>query len=320
MQRRTDQAAGARFGGRPAGPAAIRRILVPLDGNELSAAVLPDALALTGLSGAELVLATVLPLAGEGGAADRQAADAYLRRHLDAVRGRPVEASAVLLHGDPVEQLLGYALGNDVDAIAMATRALRHGGGPGGSVTDALVCASPVPVLLRRVPAAAGAPALAAAPRILVPLDGSRLAELVVPAALDLAAVTGGSVLLLQVIDEALDAGSRAPADRDLVTRELRAAHEYLAALAQAQRGRRVPIETTVRLGRPAESIAWAALDGGMGLIAMATHGRSGARRERLGSVAFEVLRGNTAPLLLLSGAALPPGPDSPARRPATAR
>ena len=82
-----------------------------------------------------------------------------------------------------------------------------------------------------------------------------------------------------------------------------------------------MPIDVTVRLGRKSDIIHWVVQETAADLVVMATHGRSGLRRERLGSVALDLLQGN-APLLLYGpgvvanwGARPPVTLDLPARR-----
>lgn len=229
---------------------------------------------------------------------------------MDAARESYHRVSSALLRGDPVGQLVAYAAGNGVDLIAMATRARWDDPGVSSeSVADAVARLAPVPVLLRRVPLRAGEVAPFPGPlRVVVPLDGSRLAERALPLAAELAGASGGSLLLVQVIDDQGAFAAYRAGQRELALAELRAAHDYLASVQARCRARGLPVEATVRVGSPSETITWVALDLGADLVAMATHGRSGARRERLGSVALALLRTGLAPLLLVPGAA--PAPD----------
>ena len=137
--------------------APFRRLLVALDGSDASSAILPDAVGLATLSGAELVLATVLPPPAPGPASAEPAAlegaAASLRHQVDVARESCPRVSSALLRGDPADQLIAYAAGNGVDLIAMATRARWDEAGlPAESVADAVARGAPVPLLLRRVP------------------------------------------------------------------------------------------------------------------------------------------------------------------------
>lgn len=300
--------AATRIGGMPL----YRRLLVALDGSARAEAALPDAVSFARRFGTEVVLASVFPAGGSGWLRDAtyfvsaEAARRYLDEHADALRTQGLAASALVLRGAAAEQLAAYAAGNDVDLIAMATRGdWGRDLGWHGSVTDALVRAAPVPVLLRLAPAT-GAPArppasaFAGRLRIVVPLDGSRLAERALPPAAALAAAVGGGLLLVQAIEEPLAFITPWSMARECSERELRAAHEYLAAARQQYARPGLPMEATVRLGPPAAVIGWVARDAGSDLIVMTSHGRSGARRERLGSVALAVLRSGPGLMLLV--------------------
>lgn len=227
------------------------------------------------------------------------------------LRAQGVNASAVVLRGDAAEQLVAYVAGNAVDLIAMATRGdWGRDLGWHGSVTDALARAAPVPVLRRLAPAVGALPAAMPAPmfagplRIVVPLNGSRLAERALPPAALLAEALGGSLLLVQAVEEPPPFVTPWSIMRELSERELRAAHEYLAAVRQRYVPRGLPVEATARLGPPVAIVGWVARDAGAELIAMTSHGRSGARRERLGSVAVAVLRGGPGRMLLVPSGA----------------
>jgi nucleotide-binding universal stress UspA family protein len=288
-------------------------VLVALDGSGVATAVVPDAVALARHADGSVVLAEVLP----SGSADAvvSATRARLGRLATTVQAKGVAASTVLLAGDPAEQIVSYVYGNGVDAVALGSHATwDNDGSLYGSVADAIVRQSPVPTLVRRVPANGPAWTAARFQRLLVPLDGSRLAERAIPDALALASATGGRVLLVQAVG-----GVRRFGDGDsasLVDRELRAAGEYLTSLCERYRAVGVPLDATVRLGDPAETIRWVARETGADLVVMATHGRSGLRRERLGSVALAALQDVPRVLLRSSVAATvadcPPAATAP--------
>jgi len=133
--------------------------------------------------------------------------------------------------------------------------------------------------------------------KIMVPLDGSRLAEVALPEAFDFGR-RGAMVLLLRAAE-----GTRLPAadPTDSQVAAVREAEGYLASVvARARKAGVGKVETSVWYGPPAESIIEAARAWGIDLIVMSTHGRSGLGRLVLGSVAETVLRGTTTPILLL--------------------
>lgn len=138
--------------------------------------------------------------------------------------------------------------------------------------------------------------------RLLVPLDGSSLAEQALPMARTLAQATGAQLILLQVIDPDqphLEVAGAGPVD---VRQEQRAveelAHQYLGRLAQSLRAAGLNVSISIMRGHIAEQIIRAAHE--LDLIVMATHGRGGLRRLVFGSVADQVLRTASVPVLVV--------------------
>ena len=134
--------------------------------------------------------------------------------------------------------------------------------------------------------------------KVLVPLDGSKLAEQALTKALDVAEGSKPTFLLLRAAEATTWPGGDAAEEQVRVVRE---AEEYLEGIraALARRGIR-KVETSVWYGPPASAIVEAAQVSKADLIVMTTHGRSGLGRLILGSVAEAVLRGSKTPILLL--------------------
>ncbi len=133
--------------------------------------------------------------------------------------------------------------------------------------------------------------------RILVPLDGSALAEAVLPQVEELASLHGSEVVLLRVALAHSFPGS------DPTQAQVQAVEEasgYLGGIEQAFVGRGIKALAVVRYGHAAEEILDHAQRARVDLIAMSTHGRSGIRRWMLGSVAEKVVRAAPVPVLLL--------------------
>ncbi|HET7874228.1 MAG TPA: universal stress protein, partial [Methylomirabilota bacterium] len=140
--------------------------------------------------------------------------------------------------------------------------------------------------------------------RILVPLDGSTLAEAAIPKAVEMARM-GLSGLLLVRAAEAHTLPGADPTDAQVEV--VREAEEYLKDVAErlARDGAR-NVETSVWYGPAASAIVDAARLRKADLIVMTTHGRSGLGRLILGSVAESVLRGTSTPILLLRAPGAP--------------
>jgi nucleotide-binding universal stress UspA family protein len=134
--------------------------------------------------------------------------------------------------------------------------------------------------------------------KILVPLDGSTLAEAALSTAREFAERDGSTISLLRAAEGmTLPGGDTVEAQVTAV----REAEEYLAAVVRRLEGKGIRrIETHVWYGPPATAIVEAAAVQKADLIVMSTHGRSGLGRLVLGSVAESVLRGTTAPILIV--------------------
>ena len=138
--------------------------------------------------------------------------------------------------------------------------------------------------------------------RILIPLDGSKTAEKVLPYARFFAGTLKLPVELLAVVD-IVEMATHISADRarhldTMIEDSVRNSEQYLSGVAGTFPGANT--KCTVEKGKAEQVIIeTAAADKGT-LIAMATHGRSGINRWLLGSVAEKVLRGTANPLLLV--------------------
>jgi nucleotide-binding universal stress UspA family protein len=138
--------------------------------------------------------------------------------------------------------------------------------------------------------------------RALVPLDGSPVAEAIVPFILEIAGPLDMAVRLLHVVEpirSVVGDGAGPVIVDDPVARQ-RDAEEYLAALAAELRARGIDASWEVRRGAAATAILAAAKSFGADLIAMSTHGRSGLGRLLFGSVAEQVLRHADVPVFLM--------------------
>lgn len=138
--------------------------------------------------------------------------------------------------------------------------------------------------------------------RLLIPLDGSKTAETVLPYAHFLAENLTIAVELVSVVDVA-EIAAHITADRarhldSLVKEGMRHSEAYLKTVAGTFPG--ASVKCTVENGRAEDVIVERAAVDKNTLITMATHGRSGLNRWLLGSIAEKVLRGTANPLLLV--------------------
>jgi nucleotide-binding universal stress UspA family protein len=136
--------------------------------------------------------------------------------------------------------------------------------------------------------------------RVLVPLDGSPVAEAIVPFILDIAGPLDMEVILLRVVEPIPPPAMEAYVDAETVGLRTADAEEYLAAIAAELRNKAVRVERRLRWGHVADQIAATARDEEADLIAMSTHGRSGLGRLVFGSVAQAVLRQAEVPVFVM--------------------
>jgi nucleotide-binding universal stress UspA family protein len=287
----------------------FERILVPLDGSETAEA----ALAYVALLPSDRVRL----LAIECDRADLSAVctaardcKAYLEAVATPLREHGRDVDTLVTFGNPPEQIL--ALSAAADLVVMGSHG--HGGVKRfvlGSVADEVARHAPVPVMIVR--GGSASPPAVQLTRIVVPLDGSELAEQAVPVAAALAADLGVPVHLMRVLDvdalrATVQAGSHAAAAYMRSQEEIqRYAEEYLSEQAQTLRNRNLTATTEVLTGSAAVSLLDAMRPDD--LVVMTTHGRGGVRRWLLGSVADKLVRAAAAPVLLVRAA----GPESAA-------
>jgi nucleotide-binding universal stress UspA family protein len=186
-----------------------------------------------------------------------------------------------------------------------------------GSVADHVLRHAPVPVLLISAGCAPAWPESGPG-RILVPLDGSALAEAALAPAAALAGILRARLLLLRAVVPPVATETAYATGHPYATGQpyaywdpaeaLEATRSYLEPLAGGLRERGLTVDVEAAEGPPAAAIASSAWERGAGLIAMATHGRSGVGRLVLGSVATTTLHLAAVPLLLVR-----PGQDRPA-------
>jgi nucleotide-binding universal stress UspA family protein len=294
----------------------FRTILVPLDGSPLAEEALPWALSIARRAGAKLDLvrghalyalkepaATWGPYDPVYEAECQHLEQLYLSstaRWLSAVTPVPITTTLVRdVPGLDAEGILERVREATPDLIVLTT----HGRGSVGrfflgSVADELIRQSGVPVLVLHTQEERAE--LLPEPlveTVLVPLDGSALAEQVLAPAAELARLLEARCMLLRVVEPPAEwtGDARGPAAAQEADARL-----YLDRLAGPLREQGVRVQTRVVVARhAAEIIQEQARTCGHVLIALATHGRGGARRMLLGSVADSLVRGTSCPVLV---------------------
>lgn len=140
--------------------------------------------------------------------------------------------------------------------------------------------------------------------KILVPLDGSKRAEAILPHVIDLAESLDSQVILLNVVEPLITNVSPYPVsmnfDAEAFTRQTEWAQGYLTDCAGELRDRGIAAMTIVEHGPIVSAIADVAKREDIDLIAIASHGRTGLARAFYGSVAAGLLNQADRPMLLV--------------------
>ncbi len=152
--------------------------------------------------------------------------------------------------------------------------------------------------------------------KILVPLDGSDLAEAALPRAIELAKPFSATLHLVRVVPLArqmaasslagatggMDGMSAADIEaiEDAVALQTQEAESYLDEQAQSLRGQGFTVETGTRQGSAADEIIEYAHSNDIDMIAISSHGRSGLGRLVMGSVCDKVMREAGVPVLVI--------------------
>lgn len=278
-----------------------KKILVPLNGREPAECILDIAGAIASRAGAQIDFVHV----GEVAQAIATRQDAYLAHKASEMSEKwSIKTSCSIIDDERYEPntkaeiagaIFQYVCDRDVDLVILARM------GKGGivrawlsSVSKHMVNWSSVPVLLWR--AAGGMPQpnmITAIQRIIVPLDGSRVSEEILPHALKMAQLLNITLHLIRITTPAQHRGSVLPMD---------IARRYLDEILSGLSLQGAQVIAKVIL---ADSVAKAILDYAGGgpdadsMIAMSTHGRTGIARVLLGSIAESVLDNATVPLML---------------------
>jgi nucleotide-binding universal stress UspA family protein len=152
--------------------------------------------------------------------------------------------------------------------------------------------------------------------KILVPLDGSKLAECALPYAQEIAAGNNKEIVLVSVTEriQALRPmeDPTQPMEQRLVPEAIgkmeRQARNYLNKQVKALTVKGIKARADVLLGRPAEEIINYVKYNEIDLIVMSSHGRSGPSRWAYGSVTEKVFRSSSVPILVVKAPGCIPG------------
>ncbi len=311
----------------------MKTILVPLDGSTVAEQVLPFVEQLLSRVAARVHLLQVITaaqqqhviahIAGDPfrAAAEYEtdwhwerrahlqlalAAETYLTEQAQLLRTAGFEVTFEVTSGEPAERIVEIAANEPQALVAMATHGysgLRRW--TLGSVADKVMQATRSPLFLVRATEQPRANQRSLQ-RILVPLDGSPLAEQALPLAIELAVGAQAELLLFHAI-RPFDAPlpgllrvHRAPPTIDFPPPEHAQALQHLYRVIERWHSCQIAFLPIVTSGEPAQAIVDIAASEHADLIVMASHGSSGVQRWVLGSVADKVLHSSATPLLLV--------------------
>jgi nucleotide-binding universal stress UspA family protein len=291
-------------------------ILVPLDGSPLAEIVLPHVVALARILDAPVSLVRVVepePGAGESGAVDPLAwqirkteADAYLANVAARLDALDLEVSTQTVEGQPAERIVYVANEHKAGLVILSS----HGSGglsPWNisSTVQKVMLRLYAPALIVRAYHAEETPLDALRyTRLLVPLDGSRRAETVLPFAVTVAQSHDATLLTCHVVrrpevprNKPLSAEEHELVER-LVSLNREEASQYLENL----RGRLgCDVETRLLVaGNPTVALQQLAQQEGVDLTLISAHGYSGEAQWPYGSIALAFIAYGTTPLFIM--------------------
>jgi nucleotide-binding universal stress UspA family protein len=180
----------------------FQRMLVPLDGSAQADRILPYASGLANRLHSPILLLSIVDLRVASSARGRGDVEQQLQRAVDRLHHEGVQATMAITAGRPAEEILGVAESQGCDLIVLSTSTRQSTGRETlGRVTDKVFHASQIPLLLLPPLAAEPPASLPQAPStLIVPLDGSALAEAALPFAEDLAQRLTAEVMLARAV------------------------------------------------------------------------------------------------------------------------
>jgi nucleotide-binding universal stress UspA family protein len=229
--------------------------------------------------------------------------------YLDSLAGslpEPMRVSCSAMIGTPAETIVERAAADPDILIAMATHARTEAQRwLLGSVAHEVLLTAANPLLLVRPAEKLESTGVAALKRIVAPLDGSALAEKILPHVAALAKSMDLEIVLLRAYDlpalSYYESDAYVPDWAELARAVQQNAQEYLDQVQRrlgAEGLRRV--STLLIQGGAAPNIIEVAKQTSESLVALCTHGRSGLGRLVLGSVANRVVRHSESPVLVI--------------------
>jgi len=287
------------------------KILVPLDGSELAEVALPYVETLAGKLGSEI---TLLHVCDSNHNQYDHMHNLYMEKVADTVRQgaekrmdksekKPLDVKPVILNGHAAEQIVDYADKNGIGMILLTTHG-RSGikGWLLGSVATKVLKATRRPVAIIRSTGTKGKPKrISAFNKLLVPLDGVKKSEAVIPYVEKIALGIGAEVVLLHIFATVYPGEFAAlPYDGGAPDKSKNKATDYLSVVGRRLEKKGIKTSYVTEFGPVAEQIIRQAKEIKAGMVVMSTGKRRGLKRWTLGSTVNVVLHEGKAHVMLI--------------------
>jgi len=278
------------------------RILVPLDGSELAEQAISYVEQIAQKLKSEVIFITVcLP-----GDPMERALTEYIERRAEKFQSLGMETRSLCIEGEPAASIIDFSGKNDVGLIVISTHGrtgVSHW--PLGSIANKVVQMSHIPVFLVRSNHRGKTPADMELQKILVPLDGSKFSEEILPFVENLAKAMGSQVTILRAIEtvklpQLAAYMDREKSEKDFMAKMEREAERYLDRKKDVLKIKELKVKSVLVQGKPVETILKYVEDKSINLIALSTHGFSGITKWAYGSVAARIIESSTRPVLLV--------------------
>lgn len=288
----------------------LNKILVPLDGSNLGELALNYSAELAKSMNSEVHLVSICDRIGKE---YRNMCNVYLEKVSEGFRSSLQEAitlpkvPTIVIDGQPDTKILDYAIENNINLIVLVSHG--HSGimpWATGSTASKIIQKSAIPILLIRASDNVDTKQVSGLFRkILVPLDGSMMSEAVLPYVKEIAVNTKSEIILLGVLEQGqhvrtiggLDHFAYTDQQVEQIRQETVA---YLNGINQKLTKDGFTVKTVVKTGDVARVIIDTTIQENVSIVAMSSHGKSGATKWVLGSVSNKILQAGKKPLLLV--------------------
>lgn len=289
----------------------FKRIMVPLDNSENSEAILPYVSRIAAAIQLSVVLCTIgrEEVLAESAQSSQKT---QLERISYELAEKKILTQAIRIEGQPAEQIVETSQRLGCNLIAMSTHG-RNALSKSvlGSVTNEVMHSAHVPILAIR-PVRVGDDKIEEERicNIIVPLDGSQIAETVLPYAGYLAEKLSVPIALVRVVSTGGNYSGDIDGLHDSDLKSEVRAEEYLARMAGALESKQLDVSWKLLRGSPSSVLVDLAHRTPGNLVALCTHGHSGIKRLVLGSVAESLIRDSGGPVLVVPPAQLAKGEE----------